>query len=91
MSDRFRLSPDVRWRALGEEAVLLDLAGGRYLELNATARRIWELIAEGLGRDEVVAALAAEFDVEPERLEAEVDEAIRDLARRGLVEPVASP
>jgi hypothetical protein len=52
--------------------VLMDLASGRYFTLNDVAGRIWELLATPRSMADIVAELAAEYDVKPERLISDV-------------------
>jgi hypothetical protein len=84
---------DVIFRDLGGEAVLLDLASGRYFGLNPVGTRIWTLLAEGATVAAVAAALAQEFDAEPAAIARDVDELVTELAARGLVvaRPPSSP
>jgi hypothetical protein len=84
---------DVIFRDLGGEAVLLDLASGRYFGLNPVGTRIWTLLAEGATVDAVVAALTQEFDGDPAAIARDVDELVAELAARGLVvaRPASSP
>jgi hypothetical protein len=84
---------DVIFRDLGGEAVLLDLASGRYFGLNPVGTRIWMLLAEGATIDAVVAALSHEFDGDAAAIARDVDELVTELAARGLVValPASSP
>jgi hypothetical protein len=76
---------DVIFRDLGGEAVLLDLASGRYFGLNPVGTRIWMLLAEGATIDAVVATLSHEFDGDAAAIARDVDELVTELAARGLV------
>ena len=78
-----RPAADVIARRLGDSAVLIRLNTSRIYELNATGARIWELLAEGATREQVVDALGREFD--EEGIGAAVDELIGVLRAEGLV------
>jgi hypothetical protein len=80
-----RLSPDVVFRDLEGEAVILDLASGRYFGLNAVGTRIWTLIDAGLPIDRIVDTLAGEYDAEPTQIAADVTRLVDDLSSRGLI------
>jgi hypothetical protein len=80
-----RLSADVIFRDLEGEAVLLDLASGRYYGLNAVATRVWMLLDGGTTVEAVVAAVTAEFDAAAEEIARDVDELLAELTARGLV------
>jgi hypothetical protein len=80
-----RVSDDVIFRELDNEAVLLDLASGRYYGLNAVATRVWILIAGGTPVGDVTAVIAGEFDADPARVAQDVDALLADLTGRGLL------
>jgi Coenzyme PQQ synthesis protein D (PqqD) len=84
-----RPSPDVIFRDLEGEAVLLDLASGSYFGLNAVATRVWVQLHEGTAVDGVIASLAEEFDADPDEIARDVDDLLADLVSRGLV--IAGP
>jgi hypothetical protein len=82
---RVRPAADVLFRDLGGEAVLLDVASGSYFGLNEVGARVWQLVAAGGTLAGIVAALAAEYDVPGERLQADVLALVEDLAANRLV------
>jgi hypothetical protein len=84
----YRVSDDVIFRELENEAVLLDLSSGRYYGLNAVGTRVWTLMAGGTTVEAIVEALAAEFDADAARIAEDVGELLADLTTRGLVVPV---
>jgi len=55
------------------------------LELNETAQEIVTR-CDGRSVDEIIQALAREYDADPEMLRADVQETIVDLQRRKLIE-----
>lgn len=63
------------------QAALLDSV---YV-LNEVGARVWELVQAGRGEDEVVATLAAEFEVEPARARADLLAFLGLLREAGLV------
>ena len=86
-----RPSPDVIFRELEGEAVLLDLASGRYFGLNAAGTRIWMLLESGSTVRDAAAALAAEFEADAEQIGRDVEDLVAELTARGLlVAPPAS-
>lgn len=84
--------PDFRLQRLGGQDLLVPL-GAKVLEmnalvtLNATGRCVWELLAEDRSAEEIAAAVAVRFGVDPDRARADVDAFLDDLVRKGLVEP----
>jgi hypothetical protein len=77
--------PDVICRGLGDSAVLLHLTTNEIFELNATGYRIWQMLGEGLGREEMRSRLMREFNVAREQVEGELDELLAQLSARQLV------
>ncbi len=56
------------------------------VKLNDTAAEIWELIAKGLGEDEICQAMLQTYDVEEETLRADVKKTVKTLIEQGFVE-----
>lgn len=64
-----------------------NLATGDVHELNATAALILQKVMEGTPVVEIVEALAAQYDDVPrDELERDVREALKEMARAGLLE-----
>jgi hypothetical protein len=82
-----RLRPSERavMRGLDDEAVVLDLRSGQYFSLNATGRRVWELVAAGCDVAAVVDALAGEFDAPRSALADDVGALLAELVEVGLL------
>jgi hypothetical protein len=76
---------DVVWRELEGEIVILNLATGQYYGLEGAANDMWRLLVEHGTTEKVVEVMAAEYDATPDRLNADLDALVRDLARRSLV------
>jgi hypothetical protein len=83
---RLTTSPDAVVRRLGDELILVNLRTNRIYELNRTAARLWELIAEGRDAGELRQAMLHEFDVEESSLDDEIAALVPVLVERGLVE-----
>jgi hypothetical protein len=83
---RLTTNPDVVVRRLGHELILVNLGTNRIYELNRTAARLWELIAEGRDAGELRQAMLHEFDVEESSLDDEIAALVPVLVERGLVE-----
>lgn len=62
---------------------VLDTNG--ILTLNATARCVWELLAEDRSVDELAAVVVERFDVDGERARADVQTFLGEIARLGLL------
>jgi hypothetical protein len=81
---RVAMSPDVIYRTIGEEAVLLNLETGIYFGLDPIGTRIWELALEHDVRT-VCRTLEAEFDATPEVIERDVLALLDSLLAKGLL------
>jgi len=71
---------------LGGETVLLGLRTARYYGLADVGARIWELLREPSSVSNVCETIAREYDVMPERCEADVLRFLEDLAEQELIE-----
>jgi hypothetical protein len=85
LTDAFVPAPDVVFRELDGEAVVLDLAGGTYFGLNASGTRMWQLIQEHRELEPVAVALAGEFDAPSARIESDLLTFVSHLERKGLL------
>ena len=83
---RLKPNPDVAWRRVEREAVLVNLKTSRIYTLNPTGARLWELLGEGRDAADIEATLLGEFDVEAAELRREVDRLVGEMAEAGLVE-----
>ena len=86
-----KLSPDVVFRDLDGEAVLLDLGSGTYFGLNQVGTRIWQLIDGGHAAPAIVDTLAAEYAADRDTIAADVARLLDELQARRLVIPAEGP
>ena len=85
-ASRVITAPDVMFRIVGEEAVLLNLKTELYLGLDTVGTRMWTVLHEAVSIQAAYEALLAEFEVEPEQLRADLDEFLDKLLEQGLIE-----
>jgi hypothetical protein len=88
-TDRVHIKPNVIFRALGTESVILNLDSGIYFGLDEIGTRIWQLLEQHDVRG-ACETLRAEYDAPPERVETDVMALIDRLSAKGLVECRAS-
>lgn len=81
----FRVSERVLSRSVGDEVLLLHLSSGVYHVLNETAAHVWGLLERGGGVSTIVAAVASEFDVDPECAQADVSALVARLQEASLI------
>jgi len=89
LDDALTIAPDVMFRNMNDEAVLLDLKNGTYFGLNDVGARTWELILEHARLSEVLDLLLQEFDVDREAVERDLLALAGQLVARQLA--VAKP
>jgi hypothetical protein len=87
----FRLKRDVLYNRVWDEGVVLRKSLGEVLVLNDVGTRIVKLCETGTSVRDLVTGLMQEFDVEPERLEADIRNFIQDLKNAGVLEPLDAP
>ena len=83
--ERAFATPRVLCKALGDEAILLDLETETYFGLNSIGNRFWELVTTAPTIREALDAMLEEYDVAPDELERDMGELIEDLVGRGLL------
>jgi len=81
----WKLSPDVVFRDLDGEAVILDLVSGTYFGLNEVGTRIWRLVDEGRDASQIVNVLASEYQADRETIARDITRLIDDLRTRRLI------
>lgn len=77
---------DLSWQDLDEEIVVLDLGGSTYLRLNGTGATLWRRLSEGAERDDLVATLTSEYEVEASRAEQDVNAFLAQLEDKRLLD-----
>lgn len=80
-----RLARDVRYRVVGDEAVVVCQDCAEVLVLNAPGSRILAMLAEGRSAEEIRVALLTEYDVEEPRLREDLDRFIEELVESGIL------
>lgn len=85
LPQRITLSPEVLFRELDGEAVMLDLETECYYGLDEVGTRIWQLFAQCGETEGVVTQMLAEYDVEEEQLRHDLAILLAELAEAGLI------
>ena len=81
----------VLFRTVGEEGLILNLKTQRDLGLDPVGTRMWVELTRRESVHAALEALLAAYDVEPERLRADIENWIARLAEHGLVEVYDDP
>jgi hypothetical protein len=78
-------APDVLLQDLKGEAVLLNLANGQYYGLDRNSYHMYKILLSCGSVETAYAVLSREYDVEPDRLRADLDRFVAHLLEHGLV------
>lgn len=70
----------------GDEVVIAGLREGNYYALDSVGARVWELVQTPVAVTELRQRIAEEYDVSPERCEADLLELLASMAEQGLLE-----
>ncbi len=81
----YAISGDALARKVGDELVIMDLAGEEYFSLNQAGRKVWEGLSQQQTLSVVVDALVEQFDVSRETAAHDVLAVTRELLSAGLV------
>jgi hypothetical protein len=74
-----------------DDVVFLNPSTDSYIALDRIGRRIWELLESPRRFEDLVAALAAEFDTEVSVVSADVTAFLGELEREKMVHAVSAP
>lgn len=85
------LRHDVIATDVTDSIVALDLDAASYYGVEATGRRIWQLLEEPQSVDSLVAVLTEEYDVSVERCTTSVGEFLAELESLALIVPATHP
>jgi len=75
------------FQKMNEETLVVDPKTREVHLLNATASRVWELLATPQTIADLVGSLEREFDAPPDTLRADVMALLNELSGKGLIDP----
>ena len=82
---RVSIPSDVLFHELDGEAVLLNLQTGKYFGLDPTGTRIWHFLVEYGSLSMAYNGMLDEYEVDEERLRADLLALVDQLAAHGLI------
>lgn len=91
LRDKVSVSPDVVFRQMEGEMVLLDLATATYFGLDIVGARLWELLHDDNSLERAFTVMRDEYDVAPPVLERDLLRLLEQLRQRGLVSVSTAP
>lgn len=74
---------------LDKELVMIDVASGKYLSIDAIGAAIWQAIAQPVGVDQLIDTLADRYGAPRDQVRDDVLAFLNNLASRGFVRIVA--
>jgi len=79
---------DVRYRVVGDEAVVVRQSAAEVLALNDVGARILELIDAESTVSQVIETMSSEYDVERDELAQDVENFVAAIHDAGIVEEI---
>ena len=86
-----QIPQDVLFHDLSGEAVLLNLATGKYFGLDEVGSRMWELLSQHGSIQPAFLTLLEEFEVDEEQLRTDLITLVDELASHGLLTIIPPP
>lgn len=87
----YSLNPDLAWRVIDGEVVILKIKTTTYYSLDPVGSFIWRgLENKTRNREEILDEVLAEFDTDRETASSDLDELFTDLTREELLLEQAS-
>ena len=82
---RVAVVPDVMFRTVGDESVLLHLKTETYLGLDPVGTRMWTLLTQSDSIEDAYQTLLREYDVESGQLRRDLEDFVAKLVENDLV------
>lgn len=82
---KLKRKPDIMAADMDGSTVMLDITTGKYYNLGEVGGDIWTLLENALSMDELIDALTAQYDVDPEQCEKDIVPFIDKLLECGLI------
>ncbi|TLU87953.1 MAG: PqqD family protein [Chlorobium sp.] len=82
----YQRSPDALHAEVNGSLILMNVESLAYFEFNDVAKRIWDLLSDGvLSEERIIAILVGEYDVEPERCQTAVATFLKQALEKGFL------
>ncbi len=85
----FRRKDDIRYRVVGDEAIVVRQNAAEVLALNDVGARVLELIDADKTLAQVIATMSGEYDVRPDELANDVQRFVAAIRDAGIVVDVS--
>jgi hypothetical protein len=84
-AERITVAPDVMFRIVGDESVILHLKSETYLGLDPVGTRMWTVLTESGSIQGAYEILLAEYEVEGPQLHRDLEDFVAKLLQHELV------
>ena len=85
MNDYPVIHPELTWRLLDGEAVIVSPTSGEIRVLNQVGAEIWQLLVDGSTVEKIEAVLIGQHNLSSEQAHADVSAFLEDLLSCGLI------
>ncbi|HBW47017.1 TPA: PqqD family protein [bacterium] len=86
MTSLYSINPDLAWRVIDNEVVILKIKTTTYYSLDPIGTFIWKRMEKTpKTREEILKSILEEFEVENTTASNDLDELIADLVREELI------
>ena len=82
---RIAAAPDVMFRTVGDESVLLHLQSETYLGLDPVGTRMWTVLTAAPSIQDAFEKLLSEYEVDDQQLRRDLDDFVGQLVQHDLV------
>lgn len=79
------IHPELTWRLLDSEAVIVSPTSGDIRVLNRTGTEIWQLLADGCEVEKIEMVLVDQYNLSLHQAKVDVSAFLEDLMRCGLI------
>lgn len=90
MSRLFRVAPDIRYRVIDDEAVVVRQGEGDVIVLNQVAARVLQLVGEGLNTEKIGDMAVDEYDAPETTIRKDVKNLLDELVDLNVLELVSA-
>ena len=82
---KYTLNEQISVKTIEDEVFIYDRSSTTIHSFNETGAFLWKAVAEETDSEQVIAKLMAEFDVDSETAQNDVEKFIRDLESKALL------
>jgi Coenzyme PQQ synthesis protein D (PqqD) len=79
-------NPAILFNDFDDGIMMMDIDSGLYFDVDAIGGRIWSLLDEPASLGTICAALAEDYDVDPDTCAQETSEFLGELLEKGLIQ-----